>query len=378
MSLDPRIMHYRLLSHAGLGVTELRLFAPGPRVGYVDNEADFIRLCDMAEPYVQGTYVGVQPRPPHLFDKAPNQWVRPIAGPGGNCGKDGDVEFLCLLYFDIDVCTPTKNAGHPASDGELQNSLSAAKLIANQPELEGSAVIACTGNGHAVMAPVTPIPCDSNDIAQKFKAFCQQIIQQCDSELPSGTRLDIVFNASRVMRIIGTLNRKGTPLANRPHRRAFFVTSPEVAPSYALHQRIINTDVRPVSVAPSLFWKPLDCNLQNLDTCEFIRWCRKYPTQVSEPHWFGLAGNLVHLKGGIELFHEISALDPARYDVDNTQRIIERILNTGYRPTNCTYLTGIRGSGKAAFSCSCIDSCPARCPMLMAVNRNVFHPQIER
>lgn len=378
MTLDLRIMHYRLLSHAGLGVTELRVFTPGPRVAYADNEADLVRLCKIAEPHVPGLYVGVQPRPPHLFDKAPNQWTLACGGPAGNCAKDADLEYLCLLYFDIDVCTPTKTAGHPASDGELQNSLSAARLIANQSELEGSAVIACTGNGHAVMAPITPILCDSNQIARKFKAFCQQIIQQCDNKLPRGIRADPVFNASRLMRIIGTLNRKGKPLADRPHRRACFVTSPDVAPSFALHQRIINTDIAPVSFAPSLFYKPLDCNLNNLEACEFIRWCRKYPAHVSEPHWFGLAGNLVHLKGGIELFHEISALDPARYDLDHTQRIIDRVINAGYRPMNCRYLTGIHCSGKAAFSCSCIDLCPARCPMLMAVNRNVFTPHIER
>ena len=70
MSLDSRIIHYRLLSHAGLGTTELRVFAPGPRVGYVDNEADFVRLCRIAEPHVPGIYVGVQSRPLHLFDLA--------------------------------------------------------------------------------------------------------------------------------------------------------------------------------------------------------------------------------------------------------------------------------------------------------------------
>jgi hypothetical protein len=174
---------------------------------------------------------------------------------------------------------------------------------------------------------------------------------------------------------MGSLNRKGKPLSDRPYRRASFVTSSDIQPSFALHQRILNTDITPVSVTRLLFRAPLACNLENLETCEFIRWCRKYPTHVSEPHWFGLAGSLAYLKGGIELFHEISALDSARYDVDNTQRIIERILNAGYRPTNCTCLTGIRCSGKTAFSCSCIDSCPARCPMLMAVSRIVHTPK---
>jgi hypothetical protein len=130
-----------------------------------------------------------------------------------------------------------------------------------------------------------------------------------------------------------------------------------------------------VSFTQPLFWTPLACNLKNLAACEFIRWCRKYPTHVSEPHWFGLIANLIHLQGGIPLIHEISALDPARYDVDQTQRIIERLINTGYRPMGCKYLTGIRTVGKAAFSCSVIESCPARCPMLMAVNRIVHTPK---
>lgn len=128
MSLDPRIVHYRLLLHAGLGATELRVFAPSPRVGYVNNEADFVRLCRIAELYVPGLYVGVQPRPLNLFDLAPNRWVPAAGGPAGNCAKDTDIDYVSALYFDIDVHTPKKNAGHPASDAELEKTLATVRI----------------------------------------------------------------------------------------------------------------------------------------------------------------------------------------------------------------------------------------------------------
>ena len=66
--------HYKFLGHKGFGVTELLLFDPIPLVAYVDNEDDFVRLCLEMEGKTSGIYVGIQPRPLWLFDKAPNCW----------------------------------------------------------------------------------------------------------------------------------------------------------------------------------------------------------------------------------------------------------------------------------------------------------------
>ena len=56
------------------------------------------------------------------------------------------------------------------------------------------------------------------------------------------------------------------------------------------------------------------CDLAKIESCEFIKWCRKYPMDVSEPLWFAMVTNLAQLKGEPELFHEISCLDMFRYN----------------------------------------------------------------
>ena len=141
-------MHYRILKHEGFGVTELRVISPRPMVAYADNEENFARLCLALDGKVPGIYVGVQPRPVQLFDLAPNIWTPAIGGIDSNCGKDEIIEILSTIFFDIDVDSPGKNSGHPASETELQNTLRAAELIAALPEFEGNAVIGCSGNGH--------------------------------------------------------------------------------------------------------------------------------------------------------------------------------------------------------------------------------------
>lgn len=94
--------HLQLLGHEGLGVTELRIFDPAPLVAYVDNEEDAVRLALEMDSKTSGIYVGVQPRPLKLFDKAPNCWKR-ASRSNHNCATDEDIEFITTIFFDIDV-----------------------------------------------------------------------------------------------------------------------------------------------------------------------------------------------------------------------------------------------------------------------------------
>ena len=167
--------HLQLLGHNGFGITELRLFDPRPMVAYVDNMEDGIRLAFEKDGQTSGIYAGVQPRNTDLFDLTPNCW-RPATGhPNSNCASDKDIEYITAVFFDIDVVSPQKKAGHPATDPELRKSLEAAQLLARQDDLALSCSICCSGNGHYVLAPVVPIPVDSQESAFQFKQFCQQL-----------------------------------------------------------------------------------------------------------------------------------------------------------------------------------------------------------
>lgn len=362
--------HMALLGHDGLGVTELRAVVDGRHwVAYADSVAAVLELCRQMEGRASAVYVGVQPRPAHRYDQAPNRWVPARGGAGGNSAYDREIAWVSAVFFDIDVVSPLRQQGHPASDEELKETLRAAQWLARQDGLALSSAICCSGNGHYVLAPLIPIAVGSAEMARKFVNFCRQLADSAAGRFP-GVRIDAVYNLSRIMRVMGTVNRKGEPLPDRPHRRACLVTEPPLGRSLALHHMILNAEVQEVVQTVTPLPVGLKCNLAKIEECEFIQWCRRYPLDLSEPAWFALISNLAHLEGGIELIHAISALDGGRYDYADTQRVIERILREGYKPNSCrTIMTpAMATSGRGVFRCSRIESCPARAPMYMAAD----------
>lgn len=365
--------HVDLLGHDKLGVTELRVFDPLPRVAYADSADAVVRLGREMDNKTSGVYVGVQPRPAHLFDLAPNRWTPARGGRDGNCARDGDIEYVTAVFFDIDVVSPERAAGRPASDEELQKSLQAARLLARQDGLAGSSAVCCSGNGHYVLAPVVAVSVGGDEVAGKFRCFCQGLADSVAHRI-AGVRIDSVYNLSRVMRLMGTVNQKGKPAPGRPYRRAAFVTEPVPARSIALHHMILNADPGQSAAAGQELPTGLRCDLKKIHRCEFIQWCRRRPLEVSEPLWFALLTNLARLQGGIQLAHEISALDRFRYDYAETQRVIERILGQGYMPVSCrTIMSPAMGRpGRGVFRCSRIQGCPAKAPMYLAATHTVY------
>lgn len=366
-------MHLDILGHANHGVTELRAFDPVPQVAYADCTDAVVSLCRQMDGKASGIYVGVQPRPVHLFDLAPNRWVPARGGAGGNCSCDEDIEYITAAFFDIDVTSPTRQEGHPASDDELAATLRVAQQMAGQDGLAGHSTVCCSGNGHYVLAPIAAVPVDGPQVAQKFTSLCRQLAAGIAGPL-SGVRIDAVYNPSRVMRVIGTVNRKGKPLPNRPHRRACFVTEPAQDRSMTLHEMVRNTDVAQITTTPRELPTGLRCNLSKIEKCEFVQWCRRRPQEVSEPAWFALISNLAYLQGGIDLIHEISARDTNRYDYANTERVIERMLREGYKPVRCATIMGpdMVRPGRGVLRCSQAARCPVRTPMYLAASHTVY------
>jgi len=365
-------MQLDLLGHKGYGVTEFRTSGQFcPMVAYVDTVEDAVHLCVQMEGKMN-IYVGVQPRPAHRFDHAPNRWVPARGGPKGNCARDDDIEWISTSFHDIDVVSQERQKGHPASEEELKETFRAAQWLARQDGLALSSAICCSGNGHYVLAPLVPIPVGSKEIARKFRSFCQGLADSVAGQLP-GVRIDAVYNLSRIMRVMGTINLKGRPLPHRPRRRACFVTEPPLGRSLSLHHMILNVEIQEVVRTTKTAPKGLKCDLARIEECEFIQWCRWHANEVSEPAWFALISSLAYLRGGSELIHAISALDGGRYDYADTQRVIERVLCEGYKPVSCRTIMSpaMVRLGRGVFRCSRIGTCRANAPMYMAAIRGI-------
>ncbi len=362
--------HYHLLGHRDLGCTELRIFTPCPMVAYTDNADDSVRLCQAWDGRTTGIYVGVNPRPVDpFFEWAPNRWVGAHSYPTSNCAADKDIEWLSTVFIDIDAISPIRRQGLPASPSELMATDQLAAIIATGAFRYANPVMARSGNGTYLVVPIVPVPIDSLQVGQQYTAYYRNLQQQYSSQVEQ-VRIDNVSNLSRVMRVIGTINKKGTPQPpDRIHRHSCFLSHPARTPSMDIHRQITHCDITPDQVAPSPIPPATTLiigNLTQLERCHFIRWCRRFPHLVSQPQWFGLITNLACLHGGDQLIHEISSLDKQRYTFSETQQLIDRVRRMGYHPVRCSHLIQSDSGTYGCFRCSAIENCHARAPFEMA------------
>ena len=191
------VTQVRLLGHSGHGVTELRIFDPPPMVAYADSEDSVISLVRQMRPDASGIYLGVQPRPPHLFEQALNCWKPATSGMSGNCARDTDIEIITALFFDLDAVSNERSQGHPASQEELERTLEAELLLSRQDGLALASTICCSGNGHYVLAPILPISVSGHEEALRFKFFCNQLAGSVSGQV-AGVRIDPVYNLSLI------------------------------------------------------------------------------------------------------------------------------------------------------------------------------------
>lgn len=71
--------------------------------------------------------------------------------------------------------------------------------------------------------------------------------------------------------------------------------------------------------------------------CEFIKWCRKNPADVSEPLWYALISNLISIRpGGYSLCHDFSKGYPS-YTKEETDNKIRHAIDST-RPHTCQFI----------------------------------------
>jgi hypothetical protein len=205
---------YQFLAHAGRGVTELRVIAPGSGVvgiGYFDSEDAFVNACASTNG-AGNVYVGIQPRPPALFERAPNHLARLRTG-----ARDDDVGWVSSIIIDIDPVRPKNTA---ATSEELKRSVVCGDRISDWCTERGfqRPVRNISGNGCQLWFAIPPIElCPQSRIAirDRLKAFEAELRDRFAGD---GVAIDSIYNFSRIIKVIGTLSVKGDDTPERPHR----------------------------------------------------------------------------------------------------------------------------------------------------------------
>jgi Protein of unknown function (DUF3987) len=209
------------------GVVELRALdvstptyrRPHTVSGYFDDRA---KLAEAAASLrgAKGIYITLNPVNPALLARAANR-LR-IMGPKDASTSDADIVRRHWLPIDGD---PVKPAGIAATAAEHEAALCRARLIRETLGAEGwpEPITANGGNsGHVLYGIDLP-----NDEASRT------LLEGCLWALAfrfSDDRVSIdrtVFNAARIWRCYGTLNRKGDDIPERPHRKARLLEVPD-------------------------------------------------------------------------------------------------------------------------------------------------------
>jgi len=90
--------------------------------------------------------------------------------------------------------------------------------------------------------------------------------------------------------------------------------------------------------------RPKSENTDKILECGFVKWCKGNPEKVSEPLWYALISNLIRVKGGYSLSHELSNPYPGYSQEDTDKKIHQAMDRTD--PMTCAY---IRNNG---FNCN--------------------------
>ncbi len=212
----------------------LRLFHPKPPVeiraldvpgkgklhtvaGYYDDlESAAKAVVALDEMGARGIYHVLNPINPAVLARSPNtltHYPKHLTG-------DNEIERRLWLFVDID---PVRPDGVSATQEEVDTAVALAHDIEAKLREFGfpSPVLQSTGNGFALYYRVDlPNNADIDALVKRFYRGLNELLPGVDPSKPHA-KIDLaVGNAARIVRCSHTLNRKGAPTADRPHRMA--------------------------------------------------------------------------------------------------------------------------------------------------------------
>lgn len=225
---------YRWLAHGPHGVSEVRVIRPSGGVlgiGFFDDEEAFVQECVRTNA-AGNVYVGIQPRPRHLLDLATNT-VRPLRSGAGR----RDIEVVTGTVIDIDPVRPKETA---ATEAELTAATATAEILASWCESQGFVRPRrmMSGNGAQLWFALPPILLTDENretVQANLRAFEAALRTRAES---ATIKVDAIHDLARIIKVIGTISRKGEPTPERPHRLSLPLDGFERVEDEALAKRL--------------------------------------------------------------------------------------------------------------------------------------------
>ena len=203
-----------------LGVDKRRY---GVFAGYFDAEhVDALVDAVIAADTIDGanTYLTINPVNPDLLARAANR----LAPHARHTTADADIIRRRWGLIDLD---PVRASGIAATDGEHEAALARTDDVAGFLAAHGvpadALVQVDTGNGAAVYIS-TDLPNDAASLRLVQRVLAALALRFSDDVVTVDTT---VANAARIVRVPGTLNRKGDSTPERPHRLSRLLHIPQ-------------------------------------------------------------------------------------------------------------------------------------------------------
>jgi len=213
----------RLLHEPG-EVFEVRIFGvkgAGTVSGYFNDPALAAAAIAGYDGDAEGIYHTINPVNPALLERAPNRLREHVKK--GESTSDKDILWRRWLPIDLDYSRPAKTN---ATVEELKAACSVGKQIRARLEDDlgyPAAVRVMSGNGVHLLHRID-LPPDSES-----RALVTRVLKELakDFDVPGGAHVDTsVHNAARIMKVPGTMVRKGPHSEERPHRRSHLIGTP--------------------------------------------------------------------------------------------------------------------------------------------------------
>jgi hypothetical protein len=199
------------------GVIEVR--APITRgrtlAGYFNDRDRFVTEVAKLSGRAPGVYATANPVEPALLARACNR----IEDYAKHLTTDGDIARRRYVPLDLDATRP---AGISATDDEHALALAVTDrtiaFLGDHGVPRESLIVADSGNGGHVHVPVD-LPNDDTT-TQLARAVLAAVGAHVDTDRVHVDQT--MFNAARIIKIVGTVARKGDSIPTRPHRLATF------------------------------------------------------------------------------------------------------------------------------------------------------------
>ena len=300
-----------------------------------------------------------------------------------NLTKDSDVNERLNMVIDIDP-TGDRKSGEASTDEELGRAIKVSKGIAKElKEVRGfkAPITVMSGNGVNLYFKIRMD--NDEESKNRVKNFIKVLRLKYNSDLVD---IDgVVFNASRIFKIPGTLSNKGADTDERPHRLSTVLNTPEeyfVTGNAAIDEYIEANTAKDQNVTTNRFipktQNDMDSSSNDIGeklrgrfrNCSFLVDMHSNPRDQNYRLWYSLALAIgaVEVKYNQEYFDVFKKISKgyATYDYDETIKKYEQAVED--LKEEHTWVTKCETLVDEGYTCPRLGECPYETPANLLLN----------